>query len=141
MTEAARSFFEGLNDREDTRAILSQLDQTVRFLVEDGEAFHIEVSGGVLKFGDGAGEPEVKDHEGYTHFRTNRETVGRLVSGEIRYSDAVIPSSPNMGHLRLVEKWMFKKQVINWLGRIIRMGQEGPRWPASRPTEGWKGEG
>ncbi len=140
-TQAAQYFFEGLNHREETRAVLSQVDQTVRFLVEDGEPFRIEVSAGVLKLLEGTGEPEVKDHEGFTHFRTDRETMRRLVAGEIRYSDAVIPSAPDMGHLRLVEKWMFKKQVINWLGRLIRMAQEGPRWPASRPTEGWKGEG
>ncbi|MBI2880225.1 MAG: hypothetical protein HYY21_01475 [Candidatus Tectomicrobia bacterium] len=141
VNQVARAFFEGLNRREDTRAVLSALDQTVRFLVEDGEPFCIEVKGGALQFRDGAGGPEVKDHEGFTHLRTNRETVRRLVAGEIRYSDAIIPSSPDMGRLCLVEKWMFKKQVVNWLGRLIRMGQEGVRWPASRPTGGWKGEG
>jgi hypothetical protein len=139
VTRAAKSFFEALNHREDARAVLSQLNQTVRFLVEDGTPFRIEVNGGVLKFGRGLGRARVKDHEGYTHFRTNRETVRRLVAGEIRYSDAVIPSGPDIGYLRLVEKWMFKKHVINWLGRLLRMGQEGQRWPASRPTEGWKG--
>lgn len=141
VTESARAFFEGLNRREDTRAVLSDLDQTVRFLVEDGESFRIEVSGGVLRFAQGAGEPKAKDHADFTHFRTDRETVRRLAAGEIRYADAVIPSGPDMGRMVLVEKWMFKKAVINWLGRLVRMGQEGPRWPASRPTEGWKGEG
>ena len=48
--ESTRAFFEGLNQREDTRAVLSDLDQTVRFLVADGESFRIEVSGGALKF-------------------------------------------------------------------------------------------
>lgn len=139
--QAAKTFFEGLNDREETKTVISQLDQTVRFLVEDGESFRIETAGGVLRFGDGAGEPQVKDHDDYTHFQTNLETVRRLVAGEIRYSDAVIPSAPDIGRLRLVEKWMFKKHVINWLGRLIRLGQEGPRWPGSRPTEGWTGKG
>ncbi len=140
-TESVRAFFEGFNRREDTRTVLSDMDQTVRFLVEDGEPFRIEVSGGVLTFSDGAGEPEAKDHADFTHFLTDRETVRRLVAGEIRYTDAVIPSGPDMGRLVLVEKWMYKKAVIHWLGRLIRMGQEGPRWSASRPTEGWKGEG
>ncbi len=139
--QAAKTFFEGLNDREETQAVISLLDQTVRFLVEDGESFRIEASAGVLRFRDGAGEPKVKDHDDYTHFQTNQDTVRRLVAGEIRYSDAVIPSAPDIGHLRLVEKWMFKKHVINWLGRLIRLGQEGPRWPGSHPTEGWTGKG
>ncbi|HJM41986.1 MAG TPA: hypothetical protein QF870_01515 [Nitrospinota bacterium] len=138
--ESTRAFFEGLNQREDTRAALADLDQTVRFLVQDGEPFRIDVSGGVLTFVEGAGEPEAKDHADFTHFQTDRETVRRLVAGEIRYTDAVIPSAPDMGRFVLVEKWMYKKAVINWLGRLVRMGQEGPRWPASRPTEGWKGE-
>ena len=58
--ESTRAFFEGLNQREDTRAALADLDQTVRFLVQDGEPFRIEVSGGVLTFVEGAGEPEAK---------------------------------------------------------------------------------
>ncbi len=138
--ESARAFFEGLNQREDTRAVLSDLDQTVRFLVADGESFRIEVSGGALTFAEGAGGPETRNHPDFTHFETDRETVRRLVAGEIRWTDAMIPSAPDMGRLVLVEKWMYKKAVINWLGRLVRMRQEGPRWPASRPTEGWKGE-
>jgi hypothetical protein len=138
VTRKARAFFEGLNRREDTRKVLAEMDQTIRLLVEDGESFRLEVAGGTLKFQEGAGGPEVKNHADYTHFRTNRDTVRRLTAGEIRYSDALIPSAPDMGRLCLVEKWMFKKGCINWLGRLIRMGQGGPRWPGSRPTEGWK---
>lgn len=138
VTQKARAFFEGLNRREDTRKVLAEMDQTVRLLVEDGESFRLEVAGGTLKFQEGAGGPAVKDHTDYTHFKTNRDTVRRLVAGEIRYSDALIPSAQDMGRLYLVEKWMFKKAGINWLGRLIRMGQEGPRSPGSRPTEGWK---
>ncbi len=141
LTQAAQAFFESLNSRNETRTVISYVDQTVRFLVEDGEPFRLEASGGVLKFFRGAGEPQVKDHDGYTNFRTNRETIRRLIAGEIRYSDALIPSAPDIGYLHLVENWMFKKHVISWLGQLIRMGQEGPRWPGSRPTEGWKGEG
>lgn len=139
LTESARDFFEGLNGRDDMHGLLSGLDQTIRFIVEDGETFHLSASGGTLRVAEGADGPEVKDHPDVTHFRTNRETLRRLWAGEIRYSDAVIPSGPDMGYLRLVENWMFKKGVINWLGQVIRMGQEGPSWPGSRPTEGWKG--
>ena len=45
LTESARDFFEGLNGRDDMRGLLSGLDQTIRFIVEDGETFHLGASG------------------------------------------------------------------------------------------------
>ena len=80
--KSARAFFEGLNQREDTRAVLSDLDQTIRFLVADGESFRIEVSGGALTFAEGAGSPETRNHPDFTHFETDRETIRRLFGRE-----------------------------------------------------------
>lgn len=136
---SAYNFFDSLNEREDMQELLSGLDQTIRFIVEDGESLELEVVKGRLSVRDGIGDFEAKDHVDYTHFRTNEETIRRLLTGDIRYSDAVIPSGPDMGELRLVEKWMFKKSVINWLGQVFRMGQEGQCWQGSCPTEGWTG--
>ena len=138
LKESACNFFDPLNEREDMQELLFGLEQTIRFIVEDGESFELKVGKGRLSVLEGIDDFEAKDHVDFTHFRTDERTIRRLLASEIRYSDAVIPSGLDMGKLKLVEKWMFKKGIINWLGQVIRMGQEGQCWQDSRPTEGWK---
>ena len=136
IVEKARRFFEGLNHLGAARPILRELDQKVQFLLEEGEPFFLEVSGGVLSLREGRVEPDLKDSLQITRFQTDQETLERLFSRKIRYSDALIPSGPGMGRLRLIEKWMFKKQVVNWLGRLVRAGQEGDLWSETREPGG-----
>lgn len=136
LIEEARQFFEGLNRLKTAQPILKELDQKVQFLPEDAPPFFLEVSSGSLRVQEGKVEPDLKDSPHITRFQTDRETLERLFSRRIRYSDALIPSGPGMGRLRLVEKWMFKKQVINWLGRLVRAAQEGDLWSEAKQRGG-----
>jgi len=129
IQKQARLFFARLQGDSAGKNILYEQNHRIEFDLEDGHTFYVEILRGKVKVRAGSYHPRCFNSPDLIHFQLKMETLVRMFSGKIRFTDALIPADPN-GHDRmlLLECGLFKWSVLNWVGRLFRAGQLPSRY-------------
>lgn len=131
LFEGAKPFFEGLEGVAEAQGVLRRYDQVIQFLVEDDEPFYVDISRGRVRVAAGEAGPRSLDQPHLLHLRTRAATLLRLFRGEIRFSDAALPTLPGKDFLILEENRFYKFRYLTWLGILFRLRQAPPCQRAS----------
>ena len=118
------AFFAALERDPEGRRILREQGHRIEFDLTDGRPFSVQVRRGRVSIEPGRLRRRRFDHPNVMHFRLARRTLERLLDGEIRFTDALIPVDPQgQDALLLLDCTLFKWSVLNWVGRLFRAGQ------------------
>ncbi len=124
LARHARLFFERLQQDAEGKKLLREQSQRIEFDLTDEQPFCVEIHKGHVAVKTGQYEPRRFDDPDLIHFQLQRETLLRLLQGEIRFTDALIPVDPQArDSMLLLECTLFKWSVLNWVGRLFRAAQ------------------
>lgn len=127
LVSVIEKFFQDLAQDPKAKEILGRMDQKVQFRLRDGEPMFIDIKDGLVKVKKGEVKVKGDFDSGVTRLDTDRQTLLEIFEGRMRFADAIIPTRYDWdGGLKMVENWMLKWGVMNWLGVLIRMGQQKP---------------
>lgn len=125
VTECVRAFVDLLNRRPETRTILAERDHFLDFEVAGGSRFHIAVVKGSASLAAGPAPAREDGLSWITHFSASAETLSRLFTGEVGFSECFVPMRPDVSPLLVRElDMMMTSGTINWFGRMVRLAQE-----------------
>lgn len=129
LLDSAKIFFERINSMDNCKTTLTELNQVFQFSMKDEEPFYVEVSSGkiTVRSGEYKGKPEEM-----CTFRTNKETVKMILTGTLRYSDALTPIGPHI--IVLEDNFLIKIQTVSLLGQLVRKRQESLGKGTEAPT-------
>jgi hypothetical protein len=118
------SFFAALEEDAFGKQILAEQNHRIEFDLTDGKPFYIEILHHRVVMKSGSCQPKRYDSPDLIHFQLKAATLRHLLAGEIRFTDALIPTDPKGRHqIVLLECGLFKWSVLNWVGRLFRAGQ------------------
>jgi hypothetical protein len=124
LMQETEQFFRRLEQTDRGRKLLAENLHQIEFDVADDSAFWLEIRNGQLLVHVGHVEPRQFDNPGLIHFRLTASTLRKLLRGEIRFTDGLIPTGPDgEDSILLLECTLFKWSILSWVGRMIRTAQ------------------
>lgn len=123
LEKALQAFCLDANSFEETLYILGQTDQVVQFRLKDGKDFYLKVSQGRITFSQGEAMPGGTNLPELVSFACDQGTATRLLTGQVAFWEAFVPLNAS-NVIILGELWMFKKGIVNWFGRLLRVTRE-----------------
>ncbi len=124
LLQEADEFFGSLESDSRGQVLLREQDHCIEFDLSDGEAFRVEIRQGKVDLRAGPNQPQRFDDPDLIHFALASRTLQRLMRGEIRFTDALIPTDPDGADaMLLLECTLFKWGVLSWVGRLSRAAQ------------------
>ena len=103
--------------------LLREHDQVIIFELTDGQPLVLTIRRGQINIQTGEIDNAAPNSREITRLRTSAATLASIFNGQNRFSDALIPTQKNLEPIYMVENWLFKMAIINWLGRLIRTAQ------------------
>lgn len=127
LYELAENFFSNIQNHPHGKQELKRFNKYFQFEIVDGQSFYIRIDGGNVAVNRGM----FKGSEGdVVHFSLHSGVMEGLLRGKLRFSDVfsrytndrnnrekVIPVSGMAGGT-------FGGPYVNWIAKLIRMGQE-----------------
>jgi len=124
LQDVTRHFFGRLEKDPDGRRLLAEQDHRIEFGLIDGDPFYVAVKNGEVRVKPGSITPRRLDANDVIHFQLRTATLKKLLAGQIRFTDALIPTDPNgKDAMLLLECTLFKWSVLSWVGRMFRRSQ------------------
>ena len=124
LSRHAAAFFGSLEKDEGGRKLLAEQDHRIEFDLLDGDPFYVEVKSGNILVHEDIVTPRCYDCNDVIHFQLQSRTLRRLFDGQIRFTDALIPTNQDAEDaMILLECTLFKWSVLNWAGRMFRGAQ------------------
>lgn len=128
LSDRAGAFFGTLQQDENGRKLLAEQDHRIEFDLLDNRPFHLSVQGGEVAVHDETIKSQRYDCDDVIHFQLRTATLQRLLDGQIRFTDALVPSNPDGNDaMILLECTLLKWSVLNWVGRMFRVAQTRQR--------------
>ena len=124
LQEHAAVFFGRLLKDAEGKRLLAEQNHRIEFDLIDGNPFCVMIKNGRIGTTAGAIEPRRYDLNDLIHFRLSAKSLARLLEGEIRFTDALIPiQQEGSDAMLLLECTLFKWSVLSWVGRLFRAAQ------------------
>ncbi len=127
LVSLVNDFFGRLRQKPEGYSLLKEHDQVIIFELTDAQPLILEIRDGQMDIRTGLKDDAPLTSKEITRLRTGAATLVSIFKGECRYSDVLIPTKLELEPIYMVENWMFKRDIINWLGRLIRFAQTHPR--------------